>query len=346
MMERKKLYNVAVVGVTGAVGQKMLETLDKRNFPVGELRPLASARSAGQQVTFKGATYTVQEAAPEAFEGIDFALFSAGGSVSEKLAPAAVERGAVVIDNTSAFRMLPEVPLVVPEVNAHKISQHSGIIANPNCSTIQMVVALKPIYDAYGIDRIIVSTYQAVSGSGQAAVDELREQTRAVLDGKPVNPKILPVKSLPKHYQIAFNAIPQIDVFEENGFTREEMKMVNETRKILGDDSIHITTTCVRIPVFYGHSESVYVETRKPFELAEVRSLLESASGVKVVDDLKEQQYPLATEAEGQYDTYVGRLRRDLFHPRGLNMWIVSDNVLKGAALNAVQIAEHMVKSK
>jgi aspartate-semialdehyde dehydrogenase len=345
-MERKKLYNVAVVGVTGAVGQKMLETLEKRNFPVGELRPLASARSVGQTVTFKGNTYTVQEAVPEAFEGIDFALFSAGGSVSEKLAPAAVERGAVVIDNTSAFRMLPEVPLVVPEVNGHTISQHRGIIANPNCSTIQMVVALKPILDAYGIDRIVVSTYQAVSGSGQAAVDELREQTRAVLDGKPADPKILPVKSLPKHHQIAFNAIPQIDVFEENGFSREEMKMVNETRKIFGDDSLQLTPTCVRIPVFYGHAEAVYVETRKPFDLSEVRSLLESAPGVKVLDDLKEQVYPMPVQAEGEYDTFVGRIRRDLFHPRGLNLWIVSDNVLKGAALNAVQIAEHMVKSK
>lgn len=345
-MERKTLYNVAVVGATGAVGQKMLETLEKRNFPVGELRPLASARSVGQPVTFKGNTYSVQEATPEAFEGIDFALFSAGGSISEKLAPAAVERGAVVIDNTSAFRMLPEVPLVVPEVNAHEISQHSGIIANPNCSTIQMVVALKPIYDAYGIDRIVVSTYQAVSGSGQAAVEELREQSRAILDGQPANPKVMPVKSLPKHHQIAFNAIPQIDVFEENGFSKEEMKMVNETRKIFGDDSIQLTPTCVRVPVFYGHAEAVYVETRKPFDLAEVRSLLESAAGVKVVDDLKEQAYPMPVDAEGQYDTFVGRIRRDLFHPRGLNLWIVSDNVLKGAALNAVQIAEHMVKSK
>lgn len=345
-MERKTLYNVAVVGATGAVGQKMLETLEKRNFPVGELRPLASARSVGQQITFKGNTYTIQEAVPEAFEGIDFALFSAGGSVSEKLAPAAAERGAVVIDNTSAFRMLPEVPLVVPEVNPHKISQHRGIIANPNCSTIQMMVALKPIYDAYGIDRIIVSTYQAVSGSGQAAIEELREQSKLILEGKPFEPKVMPVKSEPKHYQMAFNAIPQIDVFEENGFSREEMKMMNETRKIFGDESIQVTATCVRVPVFFGHSESVYVETRKPFDLAEVRSLLETAEGLQVVDDLKEQQYPMPVDAADKYETYVGRLRRDLFHPRGLNMWIVSDNVLKGAALNAVQIAEFMVKSK
>lgn len=345
-MDKKNLYNVAVVGATGAVGQKMLETLEKRNFPVGELRPLASARSAGQQVTFKGQNYTVQEATPEAFEGIDFALFSAGGSVSEKLASAAVEHGAVVIDNTSAFRMLPEVPLVVPEVNPHKISQHEGIIANPNCSTIQMVVALKPLYDAYGIERIVVSTYQAVSGSGQAAIDELREQTRQLLDGEQINPQVMPVKSQPKHYQMAFNAIPQIDVFTENGFTKEEMKMVNETRKIFGDESIQVTATCVRVPVFFGHSESVYIETKKPFDLAEVRSLLEGAEGVTLVDNANEQAYPMAVDAAGEYDTFVGRLRRDLFHPRGLNMWIVSDNVLKGAALNAVQIAEYMVKSK
>jgi aspartate-semialdehyde dehydrogenase len=345
-MEKKERYNVAVVGATGAVGQKIIETLEKRDFPVGELRLLASARSAGQQVTFKGQTYTVQEAVPEAFEGIDFALFSAGGSVSEKLAPAAVERGAVVIDNTNAFRMLPEVPLVVPEVNPHKISEHRGIIANPNCSTIQMVVALKPLYDAYGIERIIVSTYQAVSGSGQAAIDELKEQTWKILNNEPIEPKVLPVKSLPRHHQIAFNAIPQIDVFEENGFSREEMKMINETRKILGDDKIQITTTCVRIPVFYGHSESVYIETEKSFDLEEARSLLASAPGVVVVDDLKEQEYPMAISAEGRFETFVGRIRRDLFHPRGLNMWVVSDNVLKGAAWNAVQIAEYMVKTR
>ncbi|MGZ4105995.1 MAG: aspartate-semialdehyde dehydrogenase, partial [Tumebacillaceae bacterium] len=229
-MEKKERYNVAVVGATGAVGQKIIETLEQRDFPVAELRLLASPRSVGQQVQFKGKTYTVEEARPEAFEGIDFALFSAGGSVSEKLAPEAVERGAVVIDNTSAFRMVPEVPLVVPEVNPHMISQHRGIIANPNCSTIQMVVALKPLYDAYGIDRIIVSTYQAVSGAGQKGVDDLMEQTRAIVAGEKPEPKVLPVSSLPKKHQMAFNAVPQIDVFEENGFSREEMKMVNETR--------------------------------------------------------------------------------------------------------------------
>jgi len=345
-MEKKERYNVAVVGATGAVGQKIIETLEKRDFPVGELRLLASARSAGQEVVFKGRTCRVEEARPESFEGIDFALFSAGGSISEKLAPEAVERGAIVIDNTSAFRMVPEVPLVVPEVNPHMISQHQGIIANPNCSTIQMVVALKPLYDAYGIERIIVSTYQAVSGAGQNAIDDLLDQTRAVLNGEQPQPKVLPVGSLPKKHPIAFNAVPQIDVFTENGFTKEEMKMVNETRKIFGDPEIMVTPTAVRIPVLFGHSEAVYIETRKSFDLDEVRQLLEGAPGVKVVDSLEEQEYPMAVTAEGSYDTYVGRIRRDLFHPRGLNLWVVSDNVLKGAAWNAVQIAEYMVKTR
>ncbi|ASS77205.1 aspartate-semialdehyde dehydrogenase [Tumebacillus algifaecis] len=342
----KERYNVAVVGATGAVGQKMIETLEKRDFPVGELRLLASPRSVGQQVMFKGQTYKVEEARPEAFEGIDFALFAAGGSISEKLAPEAVERGAVVIDNTSVFRMVPEVPLVVPEVNPHAISQHQGIIANPNCSTIQMVVALKPLYDAYGIERIIVSTYQAVSGAGQKGVDDLLDQTRAVLNGEEVVGTHLPVGSQPKKHQMAFNAIPQIDVFEENGFSKEEMKMVNETRKIFGDQEIQVTPTAVRIPVLFGHAEAVYIETEKSFDLEEVRQLLEQAPGITVLDNLKEQEYPMPAMAEGTHDVYVGRIRRDLFHPRGLNLWVVSDNVLKGAAWNAVQIAEYMVKSK
>lgn len=345
-MEKKDRYNVAVVGATGAVGQKIIETLEKRNFPVGVLKLLASARSAGQQITFQGQTYTVEEARPEAFEGIDFALFSAGGSISEKLAPAAVERGAVVIDNTSAFRMVPEVPLVVPEVNPHMISQHQGIIANPNCSTIQMMVALKPIFDVYGIERIIVSTYQAVSGAGQNAINDLLDQTKAILNGETPEPKVLPVGSLPKKHQQAFNVIPQIDAFTDNGFTKEEMKMVNETRKILGDPEIQVTPTTVRVPVLYGHSESVYIETKKSFDLEEVVQLLEGAPGIQVVDNPQAQEYPMATTAEGSYDTFVGRIRRDLFHPRGLNMWIVSDNVLKGAAWNAVQIAEYMVKTR
>jgi aspartate-semialdehyde dehydrogenase len=345
-MEKKERYNVAVVGATGAVGQKIVETLEKRDFPVGELRLLASARSVGQELTFKGQTYKVEEARPEAFEGMDIALFSAGGAVSERLAPEAVDRGCVVIDNTSAFRMEPDVPLVVPEVNPHMISQHRGIIANPNCSTIQMVVALKPLYDAYGIDRIIVSTYQAVSGAGQKGIDDLMAQTKAIVNGEQPTPKYLPVGSLPKKHQQAFNVIPQIDVFTENGFTKEEMKMVNETRKIFGDPEIQITPTAVRVPVLYGHSESVYIETKRSFDLDEVRGLLEQAPGVKVIDNLDEQEYPMPVTTADRLDVYVGRIRRDLFHPRGLNLWIVSDNVLKGAAWNAVQIAEYMVKPR
>jgi aspartate-semialdehyde dehydrogenase len=340
---RKSSFNVAVVGATGAVGQKMIRMLEARNFPVEKLKLLASKRSAGLEVSFRGEPHVVQEATPDAFEGIDFALFSAGGNVSKQLAPAAVERGAIVIDNTSAFRMDPEVPLVVPEVNGNEIAKHRGIIANPNCSTIQMVVALKPIYDAFGIDRIVVSTYQAVSGAGQRAIDELTAQTKASLAGQRFEPAVLPVASQPVHHPIAFNAIPQIDVFEENGFTKEEMKMVNETRKILGDPSIRVTPTAVRVPVYYGHSEAVYVETKRPFELEQVRRLLEEAEGVVVVDDPRQQKYPLAVEAAGRTEVFVGRLRRDLFHPQGLNMWIVSDNLLKGAAWNAVQIAEYIV---
>jgi aspartate-semialdehyde dehydrogenase len=345
-MEKKLAYNVAVVGATGAVGKKIIETLESRNFPVHELRPLASVRSVGQTITFHGKSIPIIEATPDAFSDIDFALFSAGGSVSEKLAPAAVEHGAVVIDNTSAFRMLPEVPLIVPEVNPHMISQHQGIIANPNCSTIQMVVALKPLHDAYRIERIIVSTYQAASGAGQEAINELMQQTKQMLNGEEPDTTVFPVRSLPKHYPLAFNVIPQIDSFTETGFTKEEIKMVNETRKILEDDSIQVTPTCVRVPVLYGHSESIYVEFARSFDLQEARQLLEQAPGVVVVDDPKQQQYPLALDAEGKRDVFVGRIRRDLYHPTALNMWVVSDNILKGAAWNAVQIAEYMVKTR
>lgn len=342
-MIKKENYCVAVVGVTGAVGRQMVRMLEERDFPVGSFKPLASGRSAGQTVRFKGREWTVEEATPESFEGVDIALFSAGGDVSRRLVPEAVARGAVCIDNTSAFRMDPETPLVVPEVNADKITEHRGVIANPNCSTIQMVVALKPLYDAYGVSRVIVSTYQSVSGAGARAIEELRRQSAAVLAGEPVTAEVLPVASLPVKHPIAFNVIPQIDKFWDNGFTNEEMKMVNETKKILGDDSIQVTATCVRVPVFYGHSESVYVELDRDFDLDDVRKLLSAAPGVKVVDDPANQRYPLATEAAGRKETFVGRLRRDLFHPRALNMWIVSDNLLKGAAWNAVQIAEHLV---
>ncbi|MFD1990867.1 aspartate-semialdehyde dehydrogenase [Paenibacillus nicotianae] len=333
-------FNVAVVGATGAVGQQIVRLLEERDFPVNTLKLLSSARSAGKKVIFKGQEVTVEEATPDSFEGVHIALFSAGGDISKDLAPHAVRHGAVCIDNTNAFRMDPNTPLVVPEVNSDRIADHNGIIANPNCSTIQMVAALKPLYDRYGIDRIIASTYQAVSGAGNQAIDELKRQSKSVLEGEEVKPDILPVGSLPVKHQIAFNAIPQIDKFQDNGYTLEEMKMVNETKKIMEDESIHVTTTCVRIPVVYGHSESVYVELKQDYDLDEVKTLLKNAPGITLVDDPANQAYPLATEAAGKNDVFVGRLRRDLGHERGLNMWIVSDNLLKGAAWNAVQIAE------
>ncbi|MFX3634292.1 MAG: aspartate-semialdehyde dehydrogenase [Candidatus Pristimantibacillus sp.] len=345
-MSNQKLFNVAVVGATGAVGEQILNLLQSRNFPIRELKLLSSARSAGTKLTFKGQEVTVEEATPDSFKGVDIALFSAGGDVSKALAPHAVSHGTVCIDNTNAYRMDPNTPLVVPEVNIGKVSEHKGIIANPNCSTIQMVAALKPLQDKYGITRVIVSTYQAVSGAGARAIDEMIRQTRASLQGEPVNPEILPVGSLPVKHQIAFNAIPQIDKFQENGYTLEEMKMVNETKKILNDESIEVTATCVRIPVVYGHSESVYVELKNNYELEEVKQLLADAPGITLVDDPANQQYPLATNAAGKPDVFVGRLRRDLGHERGLNMWIVSDNLMKGAAWNAVQIAEHIAQSK
>jgi len=343
-MSNQKLFNVAVVGATGAVGEQILNLLASRNFPIRELKLLSSARSAGTKITFKDQELTVEEAKPESFEGIDIALFSAGGDVTKALAPHAVKHGAVCIDNTNAYRMDENTPLVVPEVNIEKISEHKGIIANPNCSTIQMVVALKPLQDRFGISRIIVSTYQAVSGAGNLAIDELHRQTAASLHGEEVKPAILPVGALPVKHQIAFNAIPQIDKFQENGYTLEEMKMVRETKKIMGDESIQVTATCVRIPVVYGHSESLYVELKNDYDLEEVKQLLADAPGVTLVDDPANQQYPLATDAAGKPDVFVGRLRRDLGTDRGLNMWIVSDNLLKGAAWNAVQIAEHIAR--
>lgn len=342
-MKNKKEYHIAVVGATGAVGGQMLKTLEERNFPISRIRLLASARSAGQEVTFRGEKVTIEEATPESFEGVDIALFSAGGSISKKLAPEAVKRGAVVIDNTNAFRMEPNVPLVVPEVNPEDIAKHQGIISNPNCSTIQMVVALKPLKESYGLKRIIVSTYQAVSGAGHNAMEELKRQTQAFLNDEPVNPEILPVGSLPKKHQIAFNAIPQIDVFQENGYTLEEMKMVRETKKIMHDDSLEVVATCVRLPVLTGHSESVYVELENEPNLNELRQLLASAPGVIVEDNPEEQVYPLATNATGRPDVFVGRIRKDLDHPNGFHLWIVSDNLIKGAAWNSVQIAEEWI---
>ena len=344
-MKKKPTYNVAVVGATGAVGEKMIKLLEERDFPINQLKLLASSRSKGSVLQFKGADIVVEEATPESFENVDIALFSAGGKISKQLAPYAAKSGAVVIDNSNGFRMDPEVPLVVPEVNKDDIGKHQGIIANPNCSTIQMVTALKPLYDRYGIERIIVSTYQAVSGAGSQALQELYTQAQQVLDNEEVTKKILPVGSLPVKKQIAFNAIPQIDVFEDNGFTLEEMKMVRETHKIFNDSEIQVTPTCVRIPVAYGHSESVYVEFKNDYDLEEVFTLLKQAPGVVVVDDPTTQEYPLAIDAAGKLDVYVGRIRQDLNHPRAINMWIVSDNLLKGAAWNAVQIAEELIKN-
>ncbi|MGI2327177.1 aspartate-semialdehyde dehydrogenase [Planococcus sp. YIM B11945] len=341
-----KSYHIAIMGATGAVGQQMKDQLEKRNFPVKTIVFLASSRSAGQEITFKGETYIVQEAKPESFEGIDIALFSAGGSISEKFAPEAVKRGAVVIDNTSAFRMDKEVPLVVPEVNKEDIRLHKGIIANPNCSTIQMVCALQPLKEQFGLSKIIVSTYQAVSGAGIHAINELKNQS-ADFDGiKEAEATVLPVKSAERHYPIAFNAIPQIDSFTDNGYTLEEMKMINETKKIMHDDSLSVAATCVRLPVVTGHSESVYVELEGVPTVEEVRKSLAAAPGVELVDDPANQVYPMPLLAAGLDEVFVGRVRADLDNPRGFHMWVVSDNLVKGAALNSVQIAEALVEEQ
>ena len=338
-------YHVAVVGATGAVGQQMLHTLEQRNFPISKLTLLSSERSAGKKVMFKNEEYTVQVATPESFEGVQIALFSAGGSVSKQLAPEAVKRGAIVVDNTSAYRMDENVPLVVPEVNEEALKNHNGIIANPNCSTIQMVVALEPIRKQYGLNKVIVSTYQAVSGAGAAAINELKEQSKAILNGEEFTPEILPVGSDEKHYQIAFNAIPQIDKFQENGFTFEEMKMINETKKIMTMPKLHVAATCVRLPVETGHSESVYVEVdSQDVSAQQLKELLKNSDGITLQDDPSQQLYPMPANCVGKNDVFVGRIRKDLDRDNGFHMWIVSDNLLKGAAWNSVQIAESLVK--
>ncbi len=334
-----KTYHVAVVGATGAVGNEMIKTLEQRNFPVGDLKLLASERSLGKSLDYKGKSLPVEVLNEESFSGVHIGLFSAGGSVSEKYAPIAAQAGCVVVDNTSAFRMVQDIPLVVSEVNPEAIALYTnrGIIANPNCSTIQMVVALKPIHDAVRIKRIVVSTYQAVSGTGIKAIEELSLQTRALLSGQEPVVKVYP-------HQIAFNCLPQIDLFLENGYTKEEMKMVNETRKIFNDDRIAVTATTVRVPVFYGHSESINIETEKKITPMQVKELLAGAPGVRLVDDPARKEYPLAIDAVGVDETLVGRIREDESIPNGINMWVVADNLRKGAALNAVQIAEILIK--
>lgn len=340
-----KQLTVAVVGATGAVGTKMLEQLEKRKFPIGKLKLLASKRSAGNTLEYAGETYTIEEATPEAFEGVDVALFSAGGSVSKELAPEAAKRGAVVIDNTSAFRMDPEVPLVVPEVNREDIKAHKGIIANPNCSTIQMVVALEPLRQTFGLKNVIVSTYQAVSGSGVSAIEELRTQSLSWDEGGNVEATILPVKGDKKHFPIARNVLPQIDVFTNNGFTYEEMKMINETKKIMHMNELPVAATCVRVPVVSGHSESIFIEVEQAgVTVEQLREALNIAPGVIVQDDIANQQYPMPLFAEGQDETFVGRIRKDLSNDYGFHLWVVADNLLKGAALNSIQIAEAMVE--
>ena len=336
-MSRK--FDIAVVGATGAVGQAMLEILAESKLPYGKVYALASERSVGNTVMFAGKPLDVENLADFDFSKVQIGLFSPGASVSAIYAPKAAAAGCVVIDNTSQFRYDADIPLVVPEVNPEAIAQYKvrGIIANPNCSTIQMLVALKPIYDAVGIERINVCTYQSVSGTGKEAIDELARQTAALLNAQHYDAKVYPK-------QIAFNCLPQIDVFQDNGYTKEEMKMVWETRKIFGDENILVNPTAVRVPVFYGHSEAVHIETKKKITAAEARALLQKAPGVQVVDEHVDGGWPTAvTEASGTNPTYVGRIREDISHPRGLNLWVVADNVRKGAALNAVQIAEVLV---
>lgn len=336
--------NIAILGATGAVGQEFIRLIEERNFPLHQLKLLASARSAGKKLMVCGKEYTVEEARPESFEGIDIALF-AGGSISKVLAPEAVKRGAVVIDNSSSFRMDPLVPLVVPEINPEDIAWHHGIIANPNCSTIIMLMALKPIYDISRIKRIIVSTYQAVSGAGKDGIDELLNECEAYRQGKEYTPTILPSASLPKHYPIAFNVIPQIDVFRDNDYTKEEMKMVNETHKIFHDDSIAITPTAVRVPVLRSHAESIYIETEEVVSVESVKKAVDVFPGTCLVDNPAEMEYPMPLDTSNKNDVAVGRIRRDLTVENGINLWVSGDQIRKGAALNALQIAEYIISN-
>ena len=337
MIKKKSAYTVAVVGATGAVGTEMIQVLEERDFPVGELVPMASARSEGNEVMFRGQTLPVKVLEHNSFEGVDVALFSAGAGVSKEFGPMAVKAGAVVVDNSSAWRMDPSVPLVVPEVNVHALSGHQGLIANPNCSTIQMVVALKPLHDAVQIKRIIVTTFQSVSGTGKDAMEELIDQSRQLLSFGEAKVSVYP-------HQIAFNCLPHIDDFLPNGYTKEEMKMVNETRKILGESSLPITSTTVRVPVFICHAESVNIETEQKLSANDARAILSAAPGIQVYDDPSRNLYPLPIDVAGTDAVFVGRVREDESVTHGLNLWIVADNLRKGAALNAVQIAEELIR--
>ncbi|NOZ68713.1 MAG: aspartate-semialdehyde dehydrogenase [Deferribacteres bacterium] len=337
MLKKKDKYVVAVVGATGAVGNEMITVLEERNFPVEKLRLFASERSEGSTLNFHGKPVKVEVLTESVFEGIDIALFSAGGDRSKEFAPAAARAGCVVVDNSSAWRMDPEVPLVVPEVNPADVQWHKGIIANPNCSTIQMVVVLKPIHDAARIRRVVVTTFQSVSGTGKKAMDELLQQTSDILNFKEVKPVVYP-------YQIAFNCLPHIDRFMDDGYTKEEIKMVNETKKIMGDDSIKVSATTVRVPVFRGHSESLNIETEKKLSANEARAVLSVAPGVIVYDAPEKNIYPIPIDVANRDEVYVGRIREDDTIENGLNMWIAADNLRKGAALNAVQIAEELIK--
>ena len=339
-----KKYNVAILGATGAVGQEFLNLIEERNFPFANLKLLASKRSAGKKIQFMGKEYTVEEATDDSFKDAQIALF-AGGAASKAFAPAAVKAGAVVVDNSSAFRMDPEVPLVVPEVNPGDIAKHKGIIANPNCSTIIMVMALKPLYDLSKIKRVVVSTYQAVSGGGKEAMAELEQQVNDIVAGKEVTANILPGAALAKHYQIAFNLIPQIDVFQDNLYTKEEMKMVNETKKIMGDDNIKVTATTVRVPVYRSHAESVNVEFEDEVSVEAAKKALAAFPGVIVKDNPAEQEYPMPLDTSGKNDVEVGRIRKDFSNDNTLNFWVCGDQIRKGAALNTLQIAEYMVEN-
>lgn len=329
-------YNVAVVGATGAVGREMVDILEQRDFPVDKLKLFATEKSKGEEFDFKGETYVVDTIKPGSFSDIDFALFSIGSTPSKEIAPQAAKEGAVVIDNSNAFRMDDQVPLVVPEINPGAIDEHQGIIANPNCSTIQMVLALKPIYDQVGIERIIVSTYQAVSGTGKAAIDELKKQVEDYVAGKEMKSEVYP-------HQIAFNVLPHIDIFFDNGYTKEELKLVRETKKILEDSTLDISATAARIPVFYGHAEAVNIETKEKLSPQEAKEILAQTEGVEVVDNPENNEYPLPIDSEKNDHVMVGRIRKDLSHEKGLNLWVVANNLRKGAALNAVQIAEKMI---